>query len=167
MKDMSEKPIECSECKRPTKVIYKEMVNGNINYTEMCTDCPVLQEKLHGERPSQAPNPLSCKMCGTSLESIILGQPVGCAECYMVFEDFLIHDLMAIDAIPPALQKKLAKEKVQMLHTGKSPHFSSDAELSSKLLSLNEALNEALKRENYEQAAFLRDQIKTLTKLST
>jgi protein arginine kinase activator len=27
---------------------------------------------------------------------------------------------------------------------------------------LNEALNEALKRENYEQAAFLRDQIKAL-----
>ncbi|HEY5235244.1 MAG TPA: UvrB/UvrC motif-containing protein, partial [Rhabdochlamydiaceae bacterium] len=27
----------------------------------------------------------------------------------------------------------------------------------------NEALNEALKRENYEQAAMLRDQIKTLT----
>jgi len=30
------------------------------------------------------------------------------------------------------------------------------------MASLNEALNEALKRENYEQAAWLRDQIKNL-----
>jgi protein arginine kinase activator len=34
---------------------------------------------------------------------------------------------------------------------------------SSRLLALNEALKETLSREDYEQAAWLRDQIKALT----
>ncbi|MGH2639313.1 MAG: UvrB/UvrC motif-containing protein [Rhabdochlamydiaceae bacterium] len=46
---------------------------------------------------------------------------------------------------------------------GRSPQHSESPALSSKLTSLNEALNEAVKKENYEQAASIRDQIKALT----
>ncbi len=161
---MSEKAVECSQCKRPVKVLYKEILDEGVLCTEMCADCPLLQEKLRGH-PSKddKTEKICCKTCKTSLESIRIGNPVGCTDCYVNFEDFLIEDLMSIHAIPPTLQKKLVKERVQNLHLGKSPHATSDATLPAKLLALNEALNDALKRENFEQAAWLRDQIKTLT----
>jgi len=161
---MSERPIECSQCKRPTKVLYKEILGDTINCTAMCTSCPVLQAKLHGEASkTEKKGEVCCGSCGTSLESVQMGQPVGCVECYTVFNDFLIGDFIAAGAIPPALQKKLAAERSQAIHIGKSPNQPADITLSSRLASLGEALNEALKRENYEQAALLRDQIKTLT----
>ncbi len=162
---MSERPIECSQCKRPAKVIYKEIFNDTINCTEMCTECPVLQAKLHGDvsKIDKKESQICCGSCGTSLESVQMGQPLGCIECYIVFNDFLINELIAADAIPLALQKKLTSQRTQAIHIGKSPDQPVDITLSSRLASLNEALNDALKRENYEQAAWLRDQIKTLT----
>lgn len=162
---MSERPIECSQCKRPAKVLYKEILDDAINCTEMCTDCPVLQAKLHGEalKIDKKASQVCCGSCGTSLESVQMGQPVGCIECYVVFNDFLVGELIAAGAVPPPLQKKLAAQSSQVIHIGKSPDQPVDITLSKRLASLNEALNDALKRENYEQAALLRDQIKTLT----
>jgi protein arginine kinase activator len=161
---MSERPIECSQCKRPAKTLYKEILGDTINCTEMCTDCPVLLAKLHGEpaKTDKKESQLCCGSCSTSLESIQMGQPVGCIECYVVFNDFLVSELIAAGAVSPSLQKKLASQRSQVIHIGKSPDQPVDIALSSRLASLNEALNDALKRENYEQAAFLRDQIKTL-----
>lgn len=162
---MSDRPIECSQCKRPAKILYKEILGQTINCTEMCTECPVLQAKLHGDvsGAEKKESQVCCGSCGTSLESVRMGQPVGCSECYAVFNDFLVGELIAAGAIPPALQKKLASQRTQAIHIGKSPDQPVDITLSSRLAALNEALNDALKRENYEQAALLRDQIKNLT----
>lgn len=54
-------------------------------------------------------------------------------------------------------------KKTQPLHVGKTPNKPLTIPSSSRLKTLNEALNEALKKENYEQAAWIRDQIKDLT----
>ncbi len=160
---MSDRPIECSQCKRPVKVLYKEIIGDVITCTEMCADCPILQEKLHGELiKTEKEGHLLCGNCGTSLQSVQTGQPLGCMECYNVFADFLIQDLVAADAVPSSLQKKLVTTRTQAIHIGKSPDKPVDITLSSRLTSLNEALNDALKRENYEQAAWLRDQIKAI-----
>jgi protein arginine kinase activator len=48
------------------------------------------------------------------------------------------------------------------LHIGKIPQGEVEASPSMKLLALNEALSETLKKENYEQAALLRDKIREL-----
>jgi protein arginine kinase activator len=66
------------------------------------------------------------------------------------------------EAIPTHLAKSISVKKNQTLHMGKSPHASMAPPASGRLTTLNEALNEALKKENYEQAAWLRDQIKAL-----
>lgn len=162
---MSERPVECSQCKRLIKVVYKEIVSGTVTKTEMCADCPVLQEKLHGEKheTGKKGSEVCCGVCGTSLEAVRMGQPVGCSECYVVFNDFLVGELVATDSVPLSLHKKLSSHRTQVIHIGKSPTKPVDITLSSRLASLNEALNDALKRENYEQAAWLRDQIKALT----
>ena len=65
--------------------------------------------------------------------------------------------------LSPSLKKKLCTKRSQAIHIGKFPDQTVKLRLSSRLASLNKALNEALKRENYEQVAWLRDQIKALT----
>ena len=49
-----------------------------------------------------------------------------------------------------------------ILHVGKSPETEPLQLSQSRLNALNEDLGEALKGENYEQAAWLRDQINSL-----
>ena len=50
---MAERPVECGQCKKPVKVLYKEIVGESKTCTEMCADCPILQEKLHGTTPRE------------------------------------------------------------------------------------------------------------------
>jgi len=162
---MGERSIECGECKRAAKVVYKEIIGEAITCTEMCDDCPILKTKLHGDTSTSENDKrtLCCGVCGTSLESVKIGQPLGCAECYTVFAEYIIYQLIDIGGIPSTLKRKAQTQKLQTLHIGRSPQQLGSPALSSKLASLNEALNEALKKENYEQAASLRDQIKALT----
>lgn len=165
---MTDRPVECGHCKKKQVVIYKEIVDDTIVCSEMCSDCPILAYKLHGQetqgdRTSVAEPGLCCDKCHTTLESIKMGNFVGCGECYQVFADAITAELthlgrVILRAKPGAFGKKAAPH-----HVGKSPNKPADVTLSSRLVSLNEALNDALKKENYEQAAWLRDQIKSLT----
>lgn len=168
---MAERPVECSHCKKPIKVVYKEIVEDSKICTEMCGDCPIFQQKLHGqilEKPqvreglSETEAGLCCGNCRTTLESIQMGNPLGCSECYAIFSDVLINELISRDKIPSRIKKDVIAKKTQPLHIGKSPNVSLTLPPSSRLTALNEALNEALKKENYEQAAWIRDQIKAL-----
>ena len=168
---MAERPVECSHCKKAIKVIYKEIVDTSIVCTEMCADCPLLQQRLHGqslepqsrERLTETEAGVCCGNCRTTLESIQMGNPLGCSECYAVFSDVLVSELIAADKIPSRIKKDVLAKKTQPLHIGKSPNKPLTIPSSSRLTALNEALNDALKRENYEQAAWIRDQIKALT----
>ncbi|MES2200231.1 MAG: UvrB/UvrC motif-containing protein [Chlamydiota bacterium] len=165
---MAERPVECSHCKKHIKVTYKEVIGDAILCSEMCHDCPILEQKLHGrseENLSRGPEDdtsLCCATCMTTLESIKTGFPLGCSNCYSVFEDILIKELIEQDKLPSRIRKELLSKKSIPLHLGKSPGTSITIPSSGRLTSLNEALNDALKKENYEQAAWLRDQIKEL-----
>ena len=165
---MMDRPVECSQCKKPAKIAYKELVESSMQCTEMCADCPILQQKLHGQSPAvklqeglaDMEAGLCCGNCRTTLESIKMGNLLGCSECYTVFSDVLIAELIASEKIPSRIKKDALTKKNQPLHLGKSPNKPLTIPSSSRLIALNEALNDALKRENYEQAAWLRDQIK-------
>ena len=165
------RPVECGNCKKPITCIYKEIASELILCSERCSECPVLEEKLYGRSnaaikklgPTETEMGLYCGNCRTSLESVKMGNPLGCAECYAIFSDVLISELIGTDKIPSRLKKTLLTKKNQPIHIGTTPHKPAENAPSSRLTGLNEALNEALKRENYEQAAWLRDQIKALT----
>jgi protein arginine kinase activator len=169
---MVDRPVECSACKKPPIVSYKEIAGASLSCTQMCEGCPILQQKLHGQKTapsgsreglSEAESGLCCGHCRTTLESVKMGGTLGCAECYCVFSDLLISDLISRDKIPSRIKSELLAKKTQPLHLGKTANAPLTLPSSSKLNALNEALNEALKIENYEQAAWIRDQIKTLT----
>lgn len=160
-----ERPLECTECKRPVAVYYTEIVGGKITRTCMCAECPVLQRKLKGT-PSMAQSisevaSLACGNCGTTLEAIRVGTPLGCEVCYEVFDDILLNEMLASNKVPSRLS---TNKKTVSIHMGRAPGEVQEISPSLRLLALNEALKEMLKSEDYEQAAWLRDQIKALTK---
>ncbi|HSX04529.1 MAG TPA: UvrB/UvrC motif-containing protein [Rhabdochlamydiaceae bacterium] len=167
---MPERPVECGHCKKPVKVIYKEITGNSIMITEMCSDCPILEQKLHGTIASETvvgdvkaqETGLACGNCRTLLESVKMGNPLGCSNCYTVFGDVIISELIEEQKIPSSLKKGLTVRKNQPIHIGKSPGKQVSLPTSNRLTELNVALNEALKKENYEEAAGLRDQIKAL-----
>jgi protein arginine kinase activator len=162
-----ERPLECSDCKKPISTCYSEIVGNTISCNCMCSDCPVLERRLFGlrdpnttEQITEGATGLACGNCGTTLEALRVGAPLGCSSCYEVFEEMIITELFTLDKVPAWLG---TAKKTQSLHIGRGPGQTQEISASMRILALNEALNETLKREDYEQAAWLRDQIKALT----
>ncbi|MCB1107199.1 MAG: UvrB/UvrC motif-containing protein [Chlamydiia bacterium] len=164
---MHERPLECSQCKKGADVIYSEMVGETVITTEMCRECPVLKQKLQGnasfQNEAKKEEGLCCSHCQTSLESVLMGEPLGCQECYAIFQDVLTDQLLDSQLISPRLKPNPASP-VPTLHIGRSPHIDENMKHSARIRDLNEALSDALKGENYEEAAWLRDQINALAK---
>jgi protein arginine kinase activator len=159
--------LECSECRKPIAVRYTEVVGESITEISMCNDCPELRRRLQGApqiphlgNTEDGGTGLACGECGTSLESLRKGNLMGCSNCYEVFGDVLISELLEINKIP---ERIAINKKTTPIHLGRAPGEIQEMNPSMRLLALNEALNDTLKREDYEQAAWLRDQIKALT----
>ncbi len=152
---MEERPLECAQCKRRAHIIYKEVKNGRIDSCRMCSMCPILQTKIGVpvdcaiKEPSDPNNTQTCQSCQTCLTNLTIGETVRCSKCYEVFEEHLTKELSEIARTP--------------IHLGKTPDLFKNEDATKKLDSLQSALTEALTIENYERAAALRDQIKTLS----
>lgn len=158
MELLPERPIECGECKKPVAVVYTELVGKTMYRIAMCSDCPMLRQKLYGSGKVQPCGPeamtagLCCGNCGTTADDVRMGSSVGCSSCYEVFDYLLSKELDP--------QKGLTKTPI---HLGRRPGQTAAINPSLKLLALHQALHDTLSREDYEQAAWLRDQIKALT----
>lgn len=162
---MPERPLDCSECKKPLHVCYIEIVGDKMTRTVMCADCPHLEKRLYGAvrtegiSDSKGDVSLACGNCGTTLEALRTGNPVGCGICYEVFADALVDTLLKENRISRHLTNN---KRTQSLHIGRVPGEATEISPTLRLIALNEALDETLIREDYEQAAFLRDQIQEL-----
>lgn len=166
-KQWPDRPLECGECKKPIAVKYTEITDDGIVHTSMCSDCPELQRRLHGTHPQAIAEAqlgpqaaLVCGNCGTTFEEIKRGHRLGCPECYTVFEDLLLIEMQVANRFPA---KQAPSKKNPSIHIGRLRGEKLTINPSSRLIALNEALKEMLSREDYEEAALLRDQIKALT----
>ncbi len=166
---MPERPIECIQCQKPIDVTYKEISLENTICTEMCSECPILAKKLHGQSTSPYKNEASkesikvcCALCLTTIESIQTGNLLGCSLCYEVFDNLLIEKLIDENLLSSLIQKEIINKKPNPIHTGKSPKQSITIPFSNQAATLTAALSDAIQKEHYEQAAWLRDQIKEL-----
>lgn len=160
---MSDRPIECSECKKEISCHYTCVDLLQKNTINVCADCPILEKYLHGASTSSyevgegvSAMGLCCGQCGTKLESVRLGGPLGCPECYEIFSDILILEMQKHE-------KGVTPSSGAFLHIGRTPGEDTKTNPALRLLALNKALSETLNREDYEQAAWLRDQIKILS----
>ncbi|MDF2550056.1 MAG: hypothetical protein K0S07_1123 [Chlamydiales bacterium] len=160
-----ERPLECGECKKTIAVCYSDATGKTISHLYMCSECPVLERKLHRLSSEELAeghiggSGLCCGSCGTTLEAVRTGSALGCPACYEIFGDFLVQELIQNESIPSNSSLK----KSATLHIGRTPGQSTMINPSMRLIALNEALSDTLRREDYEQAAWIRDQIKALT----
>jgi protein arginine kinase activator len=161
---MAERPLECSACKRPLAIDYTELVEGECSELSMCSTCPVLHQKLHGRTPEEVAAHhdeaagVCCGECGTTLSAVRTGSPLGCAACYEVFSDVVAYELAHAGKISRHLG--LTMSKSAPLHVGRGPSDIPSLSTDIKLIALDEALEATLKGEDYEGAAWLRDQIR-------
>ncbi len=160
---MADRPIECSGCKKEISCHYTTIDLEYKSTISACAACPIVEKHLYsgalplfekGERTSNTS--LCCGQCGTTLESVRLGNPLGCPECYDIFSDILFSEIQKASKISNS-------QETPLLHIGRTPGESTQANPALRLIALNDALSDTLSREDYEQAAWLRDQIKVLS----
>lgn len=174
----------CERCKKnEATVFYKETINGKTKSYSLCAECAAEAEKagdietphmdaffsspsiggidsLFGSLfsvPHYAKRALSegnaetkkCSLCGSAFGDLVKRGKVGCPKCYEVFADELDATIREIHGTTT--------------HTGSAPkRFKHDRELKQKIKNLEAELKEAIKDENYERAAEIRDEVKAL-----
>lgn len=156
------RPQECEGCKRPLCVRYRQIsaANGSkpgsftCQETEHCAECPVVEQNLRGAdselefmEEGAGVQAATCPSCHTSISQIQRQQTVGCEICYQTFAAEITASL-GLDAAAH--------------HLGRKQGQSHELDPKLRILALNQALDAALKAEDYEQAALLRDQIKKI-----
>mgnify|MGYP001127247648 FL=1 len=175
--------MQCDRCKkRDAKVLYTEIINGVKKEQHLCEECAANYTSFQIEKPFlnnefslgdllstlfdnhsvtgtknsyyNIPK-LECKNCGTTYEEFLQLGKFGCAECYRSFNGQLGKTLKGIQGAE--------------FHTGKRPKgFISSTDRILKGMSETEKLSlklqEAIEKEEFEEAARLRDLIKQLKK---
>lgn len=169
----------CEKCKKRTAtVFYNENINGKSRSYSLCAECASkmrdsgeLQDvtsmvgsfadpfselhdqffsgffgipTLRGSVPEQ-----KCPNCGTTYGEIAKSGKVGCPVCYETFGEELSGLLRSVHGTTA--------------HTGSVPsRHRAKRERADKLKTLRRDLDNAIKAEEYERAATLRDEIRSL-----
>ncbi|MBI2421621.1 MAG: hypothetical protein HYV27_02245 [Candidatus Hydrogenedentes bacterium] len=164
----------CERChKKVATVRYAEVVDGQVSERHLCPECLAIQQKnaaqgFEFKGPSvlhRRPSPekviheavkvkRACPHCGARLSQILEQGEVGCRVCYEAFEQ-------QIESLLGNLQQATR-------HTGKTMIINDDrARMQAVLQEKRVLLRSVLRAEQYEEAAALRDEIRTLeTELS-
>ena len=173
--------MQCDVCKtKQAEVFLTQIVEGKIQKVNLCKACSkdrgvddptgfALTELLAGlgtstetekppaepvqavaERASSASEPAQrCPVCNFTQADFKKTGRLGCSECYQTFSESLGNLLKA-------MHKGTS-------HTGKMPVSIAKAQkLNERLKTLQEDLQRAVRDENYEGAANLRDQIRRI-----
>jgi protein arginine kinase activator len=167
---MSEKKI-CSLCKaKPATVFLTNISSDNVAKSlDLCDDCAKAKgvdnmnifsladaDLMLGLGASQELDPsagaveIKCPRCGFSQADFKKSGRLGCPECYHTFAEGLA-----------GLLKTMHKGT---RHTGKAPEaLRQSRDKQDRLKTLQKKLNKAIETEDFELAAQLRDEIKTMS----
>jgi len=156
----------CCVCKeKEAKVHLTQIVGDKMQKVDLCDGCAAqkgvndspdfsLANLLLGLGASQEAEPsvggadVKCRSCGFTQADFKKAGRLGCSECYVTFSEGL-----------EGLLKTMHKGTK---HMGKVPQaFQQSRDLSDKLKSLQKKLEKAVADEDFEQAAAMRDEIKT------
>ena len=157
--------MNCDVCKtNPATVFLTQIVDGKMQKVNLCEPCSkekgvtdptgfALADLLLGLGAAQEIDKgggvLKCPVCGFSQADFKKTGRLGCASCYETFSD-------ALDALIKGMHK--GNE-----HVGKIPsRLLRSMEHEQQLKELQRELRKAVAEENYENAAEIRDRIRTL-----
>ena len=153
----------CEKCKkRNATILYKQTINGVTEQMALCPECANAMSlgsifdvdfNFFGSLFKQSAPPLAeekvCTLCGSTFDQIAREGKVGCAKCYEIFADRLRPSIERIHG--------------HSSHVGRKPKGGAKKnEKRDQIKELKRQLAEAIKQENFEKAAELRDQIKQM-----
>ncbi|WP_335872131.1 UvrB/UvrC motif-containing protein [Bacillus sp. 2205SS5-2] len=165
----------CQECgERPSTLHFTKVVNGEKNEIHLCQKCA--QEKHESllstggdmfsvnnliagllnmsafpqQNPSASHQNIQCENCSMTYEQFVNIGKFGCHHCYETFSDKL----------QPILKRL---HSGNLTHKGKVPaRQGGTIHLKRKVSSLRQTLQELVSNEEFEKAAELRDEIRSL-----
>ncbi|MCB1085842.1 MAG: UvrB/UvrC motif-containing protein [Verrucomicrobiae bacterium] len=156
--------MKCDVCKsQEATVFFSQLIEGKLKKVNLCKGCAedkgvtdptgfALADMLQGMGQESvtekrvAPGERVCDECGFTQSDFKKTGRFGCAHCYEVFSE-------GLENLLEAMHKKTE-------HSGKVPQrFRSTMAKRERLGELKSRLDEAIKAENYEIAAQLRDDI--------
>ncbi|ACX53029.1 UvrB/UvrC protein [Ammonifex degensii KC4] len=160
----------CERChKRPATVHYTEIVNNQKKELHLCEECAremgagslfppqfPFHSLLSGlffpvEEEMETRKEARCPRCGLTEREFAARGLLGCPQCY--------------GALRPAVEQVLRRVHGVTRHTGKAPRRQKEAVGKlTEIERLKQELAEAVRREEYERAAELRDRIRELEK---
>jgi len=163
--------MKCEKCKKNEASIHlTQVMNGHVKKLNLCQECAMkngidlnapisitdilmglgVEGKKIDEEDATLPEfDLSCSRCSMTRAEFKKRARLGCPECYNAFFGEL-----------SALTKAMHHSSQ---HVGKIPaRQGSEARVVAKVAILQKEIESAIAKENYEQAAVLRDQINAL-----
>ncbi len=154
----------CDICHKNIATVHlTEIINSKVIELHLCQDCAsVKTEELKHQlslsdffsgliqTPREAPaKPLYCPFCNLSFEDFKKRGRFGCARCYEAFRDQLISLLRKIQG--------------SAAHVGKTPFSLAESKsVQARIKEMRERLGRAIKLEEYEEAARIRDCLRKL-----
>lgn len=175
--------MKCDEsgCNQKASVHLTEIVNGNITKLNLCEYCAQkkgsqleqhfgiadLLQGLADFEESLAETPqekVKCPKCGISFDEFKKIGRLGCAECYNAFHEKLNTLLKRIHGSSKHVGKipKKSADQVMSKEMKAKETKLKKSQITSELTQLRTSLQTAVQKENYEEAARLRDRIKQL-----
>ena len=161
----------CQNCqKRVANIQVTQVINNDKHVIYICEQCAREDGKfITGSplsvndffsgmmgfpvRPSVAEQQLVCDKCGMSYEEFKKVGKLGCENCYQVYGDKLMPILKRLHG--------------NLQYHGKLPEkVIETVKVSKEIDTLKDELNKAVKSEEYEMAAEIRDKIKALERNS-
>ena len=164
----------CDHCKQKNANMHiTKIINNNKTSLNLCEDCASKYHQELGsffqsnfsfpkflgslfeqvgflpENEAIVESPLSCSQCGTTRRDISQYGKLGCVECFDVFKN----------SLTPIIKGVHGRER----HIGKVPYRGGrEIRLKQEILELKKRLMDLVAKEEFEEAAQVRDQIKEL-----
>lgn len=162
----------CQDCnERPAMIVFTQIVNNEKTVLRLCHECAekrglkapfsssdfpigdllagMAEEGGSGE--TEEMKKLTCAQCGLTYVDFKKTGRLGCSECYDIFTE--------------GLKGLLRKIHGTNQHRGKVPNFEKEyVEQKKEIRKLREKMKRAIKAEEFERAAALRDTIHEMEK---
>lgn len=176
--------MKCQKCgKNEANTHVKTLNNGEYAEFYLCPDCAkkmgygnVFTENIFADMENEFSNMLGsffsnalpaktqatrCDSCQTTYNEIAKTGQVGCADCYTTFWDELFPSIRRIHGNTTHCGKVPSRLEYTKIDEDNSKTEKSDTS-TSKLETMKSQLDSAIKSQNFEEAAKLRDEIKEL-----
>ena len=166
----------CQSCKKNQATTHiKNIVNGELTEKHLCSECAAKQgysnvfenmfdigsfmSGFMGEPSFALATEKHCPNCGITFSQITKSGRVGCSKCYDVFYDRLLPSIKRIHGNTFHTGKRLRNPQLESGESSKSEVKTSS---KSELELLSDELQKAIKSQEFEKAAQLRDKINAL-----